>query len=79
MTNDNDEKGSHTEPVLEMIKRLTLEAKKYKSFTLLFYLNSLIQFIDLWEKYWWNPKINQSMQKASCIIAVSVGKGLYMA
>jgi len=79
MTDDDEIMESHTEPVQETVKRLTFEAKKYNSFTSLFYLTSLIQFMNLWEKYQQNAKIKVPMQKASYVIAVSIRKGPYMA
>ena len=65
--------------VLESVKKLIIDAKKYKSFTSLFYLTSLKQFVELWEKYKQNPRIAAPMVKASHIVASSVGKGPYVA
>lgn len=65
--------------VLETVKKLIIDVKKYKSFTPLFYLTSLKQFINLWGKYKVNPQIKAPMVNASRVIAASVGKGPYMA
>jgi hypothetical protein len=78
-TGDDEVTESNMEPVLETVNKLLEQAKKYKSFTSTFYLNSLKQFINLNTKYQANPKIKQPMQKASCTIAASIGKGPYMA
>ncbi|KAF8546588.1 hypothetical protein OG21DRAFT_1479657 [Imleria badia] len=67
------------EPILETVNKLLEQAKKYKSFTSTFYLNSLKQFINLNTKYHTNPKIKRPMQKVSHAIATSIGKGPYMA
>jgi len=77
MTTDEDD-TSNLEPVLDMIKTLIMSAKKFKSFTSLFYLNSLKQFIELFEKYQKNPRIKAPMCKESRTMAVSIGKGPYM-
>jgi hypothetical protein len=69
----------HIESVLDTIKRLTVDAKKYKSFKSLFHLNALEQFVELWEKYQHNPKIKGPKMKASHTIAISVGRGQYFA
>ena len=76
---DDDAAEIQNEPVLEAIKRLILEAKKYKSFTSLFYLNMLVQFVELWTKYQQNPRIKGPMCRASHAIAISISKGPYMA
>ena len=73
-TEDDDRLESVT--VLKTVKKLIADAKRFKSFTLLFYLNSLKQFIELWLKYQQNPQIKALMSKASHTIAVAVGKGL---
>ena len=78
-TGDDEVTESNTEPVLETVDKLLEQAKKYKSSTSIFYLNSLKQFINLNMKYQANPKIKQPMQKASHAIAASIGKGPYMA
>ena len=71
--------NGQTESVLNTVKRLTTDVKKYKSFLLLFHLNALERFIKLWAKYQHNPKINGPKIKASHAITVSVGKGKYFA
>ncbi|KAH7881694.1 hypothetical protein F5I97DRAFT_1933136 [Phlebopus sp. FC_14] len=78
-TVSDDDDAPNSGPVLEIVKTLIINAKKFKSFTPLFYLNSLKQFIELWEKYQRNPRIKAPMCKASHTVAVSVGKGPYMA
>ena len=78
-TGDDEVTETNSKPVLETISRLMEEAKKYKSFTSMFYLDSLQRFITLWTKYQGNPKIKAPMLKASHVIAVSIGKGPYMA
>ncbi|KAI6033075.1 hypothetical protein F5J12DRAFT_779417 [Pisolithus orientalis] len=50
MTEDNSD-AIKSISVLESTKQLIIDAKKYNSFTLLFYLTSLKQFMELWEKY----------------------------
>jgi hypothetical protein len=79
MTGDDNSAESNTDPVLETIRKLMVDAKKYKSFTSLFYLNTLKQFIELWGTYQCNPKIRAPMCKASHAVATSIGKGPYMA
>ncbi|KIK79518.1 hypothetical protein PAXRUDRAFT_161140, partial [Paxillus rubicundulus Ve08.2h10] len=74
---DNDSPESVT--VLETVKRLVVDAKKFKSFTSLFHLNALKQFIELWEKYQHNPRIRAPMLRASHCVTTSVGKGPYLA
>lgn len=74
---DNDVAESIS--VIESVKRLMHDAKKYRSFTALFHLNSLQQFIELWEKYKQNPRIKAPMVKASHTVSTSVGKGPYFA
>ncbi|KAF8526566.1 hypothetical protein BU17DRAFT_62059 [Hysterangium stoloniferum] len=69
----------HAGQVAKTVKKLIVDAKKYKSFTSLFYLNSFKQFIELWEKYQQNPRIKAPMKKASHAIAASIGKRPYMA
>jgi hypothetical protein len=76
---DNDTDEARSEPVLTTVKKLMVEAKKYKSFTSLFHLNALAQFIDLWTKYQHIPKVKAPKRKASHAVAVSIGKGPYMA
>ena len=78
MTADEDN-TSDSETVLDTIKTLVTNAKKFKSFTSLFYLNSLKQFIELFEKYQKNPRIKAPMCKASHTMATAIGKGPYMA
>ena len=78
-TTADEDDAPNSEPVLETIKKLIQDAKKFKSFTSLFYLHSLKQFIELWETYQRNPRIKAPMCKASHTVAVSVGKGPYMA
>ncbi|KAI5992740.1 hypothetical protein EDD15DRAFT_2368025 [Pisolithus albus] len=53
----DEDDSPNMESVFETVNRLIGNAKKYKSFTSLFHLNSLKQFIKLWEKYQWNPRI----------------------
>ena len=79
VTEDDNDAMIKSIPVLETVKELIADAKKYKSFTSLFHLTSLKQFIDLWEKYKRNPQVRAPMIKASRVIASSVGKGPYMA
>ncbi|KAI6146736.1 hypothetical protein BKA82DRAFT_10201 [Pisolithus tinctorius] len=74
---DNDRLESV--PVLETVKKLIVDAKRFKSFTSLFYLDSLKQVIELWTKYQQNSQIKAPMGKASHTISAAVGKGLYMA
>jgi len=50
-TTEDDNDITESISVLETVKKLTIEARKYKSFTSLFHLNSLKQFIELWEQY----------------------------
>ncbi|KAF8139716.1 hypothetical protein EV363DRAFT_1392657 [Boletus edulis] len=76
---DDEVTESNTELVLETVNKLLEQAKKYKSFISIVYLNSLKQFINLNTKYQANPKIKWPMQKASCAIAASIGKGPYTA
>ncbi|KAI9568928.1 hypothetical protein HD554DRAFT_2204886 [Boletus coccyginus] len=45
MVGDDDDVELHVEPVLETIQKLKHKANKYKSFTSLFLLNALTQFI----------------------------------
>lgn len=78
-TTEDDSDAIKPISVLESIKKLIIDAKKYKSFTLLFYLTSLKQFVELWEKYKQNPRIKAPMVKASHVVAASVGKGPYVA
>ena len=54
-TTEDDNDITESISVLETVKKLTIEARKYKSFTSLFHLNSLKQFIELWERYKRNP------------------------
>ena len=79
VTEDDDDAVVESVSVLETVKKLIIDAKKYKLFTSLFYLTSLKQFIDLWEKYKQNPQIRAPTIKASHVITISVGKGPYMA
>ena len=76
---DEDTDNRQTESVLDTIKRLTVDAKKYKSFNSLFHLNALEQFVEMWGKYQHNPKIKGLKMKASHTIAVSVRRGQYFA
>ena len=78
MTHEDVDDG-HTESVLDTIKRLTVDAKKYQSFKSLFHLNALERFVEMWGKYQQNPKIKGPKRKASHAVAVSVGKGQYFA
>lgn len=78
-TTEDDSDAIESISVLKSVKKLIMDAKKYKSFTSLFYLTSLKQFIELWEKYKQNPRIKAPMVKASHVVAVSVGKGPYVA
>ncbi|KAI5988259.1 hypothetical protein EDC04DRAFT_2614578 [Pisolithus marmoratus] len=75
----DDEDGSASMSVLETIKKLTAQAKQFKSSTSLFYLTLLKQFVQLWEKYQQNPCIKSPKCKASHTVAMSIGKGPYMA
>lgn len=75
---DDDGDAAGPVSVLEAVKKLIIDAKKYKSFTSLFYLTSLKQFIDLWGKYKLSPRIKAPMVNASRVVAASVGKGPYM-
>ncbi|KAG2743881.1 hypothetical protein P692DRAFT_201722673 [Suillus brevipes Sb2] len=81
MTADDDDNHDFTEPtpVIDTVKKLIIEAKKFKSFTSLVHLHALKQFIELWDKYKWNPRIKAPMMKSSHAFAVSIGKGPYMA
>ena len=79
MTGDDKVTETNLKLVLKMISRLMEEAKEYKSFTSMFYLDSLQRFIALWTKYQGNPKIKTPMLNASHVIAVSIGKDSYMA
>ena len=72
---DEDTDDRQTESVVDTIKRLTVDAKKYKSFNSLFHLNALEQFVEMWGKYQHNPKIKGPKMKASHTIAISVGRG----
>ena len=74
---DSDADDGHTESVLDTIKRLTVDAKKHKSFKPLFHLNALEQFVEVWVKYQHNPKIKGPKRKASHTVAVSIGRGYY--
>ncbi|KAI6131240.1 hypothetical protein EV401DRAFT_1884121 [Pisolithus croceorrhizus] len=76
---EDDSDAADSAPVLECVNKLIVDAKKFKSFTPLFYPTPLKQLINLWEKYQQNPQIRAPMMKASHTIAVSVGKGPYMA
>ncbi|KAF8548284.1 hypothetical protein OG21DRAFT_1526603, partial [Imleria badia] len=78
MTHEDGEDG-HTESVLDTIKRLTVDAKKYKSFKSLFHLNALEQFVEMWGKYQHNLKIKGPKRKASHTIAISIRRGQYFA
>lgn len=81
MTADDDDNHDFTEPtpVIDTVKKLIIEAKKFKSFTSLVHLHALKQFIELWDKYKRNPRIKAPMMKSSRAVAVSIGKGPYMA
>ncbi|KAL4063818.1 hypothetical protein J3A83DRAFT_4361906 [Scleroderma citrinum] len=58
---EDDSDMTESISVIKSIKNLMLNAKKYRSFTALFHLNSLQQFIELWEKY--NHTISVSVEK----------------
>ncbi|KAI9463743.1 hypothetical protein HD554DRAFT_2040926 [Boletus coccyginus] len=76
---DEDVNDEHMESILNTIKRLTADAKKYKSFELLFHLNTLEQFIEIWKKYQHNPKIKGPKRNMSRTIAISIRRGQYFA
>lgn len=76
---DDDNSGLEPPPVIDIVNTLIMEAKKFKSFTSLMHLHALKQFIELWEKYKHIPRICAPMMKASHTVAVSIGKGPYMA
>jgi hypothetical protein len=78
-TADDDDDISEPPPIIDIVKTLIGEAKKFKSFTSLMHLHALKQFIELWEKYKHMPRVRAPMMKASHTIAVSIGKGPYMA
>lgn len=64
---------------LESFEMLITSTKRFRSFTSLFYLNAVKEFINLWNKYKKNPRINTLMTKASLTISTAIGKGPYMA
>ncbi|KAF9225674.1 hypothetical protein BS17DRAFT_765486 [Gyrodon lividus] len=78
MTGD-DSDSENLVPIIDTVKQLIKDVKKYKTFTLLLHLNALKQFIELWEKYKRIPKICAPKMKASHTVAMSIGKGPYMA
>ncbi|KAG2045904.1 hypothetical protein BDR06DRAFT_1012777 [Suillus hirtellus] len=53
MTADDDDNHDSVEPtpVIDTVKKLIDEAKRFKSFTSLMHLHALKQFIELWDKY----------------------------
>ena len=63
-TVDNDDTPENV-PVLETIKILIAEAKKFKSFSSLVHLHALQKFIALQEHYMLNPKVKNLMMRAS--------------
>ena len=65
--------------VVETVKGLITNAKKFKSFSCLIYLHALQQFITLREHYMLNPKVKNPMIRASHTVAVSIRKGPYFA
>ena len=71
--------NGQTESVLNTVKTLTINAKKYKSFLLLFHFNALKRFIKLWAKYQHNLNINGLKIKASYTVTVFINKGKYFA
>jgi len=74
---DNDAPQPASE--LESVEALIASAKRFRSFTPLFYLNAVKEFIKLWDKYKKNPRIKAPMIKVSHAISTAIGKGPYMA
>lgn len=76
---DDNDNSLEPPPVIDIVNTLIIEAKKFKSFISLMHLHALKHFIELWEKYEHIPRIHAPMMKASHTVAVSIGKGPYMA
>lgn len=67
------------ESVVQTVKRLKAEAKRYQSFGSLFQLCAIENFITLLDWYKHNPKVKSPVKKASETVARSVGRGKYFA
>jgi len=75
----DDEDGFARPPVGQIINSLIAEAKKHHSFSALFKLQALKNYLELLAKYHINPKITNPATHASLAITKSVGKGPYFA
>jgi hypothetical protein len=75
----DDEDVQETEPTYEIVKQLIMEVKRFKSFTLLLHLYAIKTFLELCEKYHRSPRIKNPVIRASHTVAVSIGKGPYLA
>ena len=89
--NASEESLSHWDPTVDdedmlesvstfdTVKKLIIEAKKFKSFTSLVHLYAVKSFMELRAKYVDSPRIKNPIMRASRTVAASIGKGLYFA
>lgn len=75
----DDECEPEKQTTREIIVKLIKEVKIHKSFPALFKLEAVKNFLDLLEKYKLNPHIQNPRERASAVIAKSVGRGPYFA
>jgi hypothetical protein len=75
----DDEDEFARPPVGQVINSLIAEAKKHHSFSALFKLQALKNYLELHAQYHINPKITNLATRASLAIAKSVSKGPYFA
>ena len=63
----------------DMVKKLIVEAKKFKSLTSLVHLYAVKSFVELCAKYFDSPWIKNPIMLASHTVTASIGKGPYFA
>ena len=63
----------------DTVKKLIVEAKKFKSLTSLVHLYAVKSFVEFCAKYFDSPQIKNPTMHASHTVAASIGKGPYFA
>src|SRR6266481_5420240 len=89
--NASEESLSHWDPTVDnedmlesvstfdTLKKLIIEAKKFKSFTSLVHLYAVKSFMELRAKYVDSPQIKNPIMRTSRTVAASIGKSPYFA
>lgn len=82
MTSDNemdDDESDNGPQIGDILKKLIRSARRHKSFSALYKLEAVKNYLELKLKYSLNPKVKNPRTRASLAVAKSVGKGPYFA